>query len=109
MDEVRREQLLDSWNYETDAPETQEWREDLTPEELEYVDRLDNNFVAGVRNICTAILVRERIREHYGPKDIQELETIGDCCRLWLRDGSMYLPRLAGDGSLRLDPIDTTC
>lgn len=47
MDEVRREQLLDNWNDETDAPETQEWRDDLTPEELEYVDRLDNNFVTG--------------------------------------------------------------
>ena len=63
MTDERREQLYDSWNHETDDPETQEWRDELTPEELEYVERLDNNFVTGVRHICTAILVRERIRQ----------------------------------------------
>lgn len=109
MDEMRREQLLDSWNDETDDPETQEWRDDLTPEELEYVDQLDGDYHTGFRRICIHILLQAKIRQRYSPAEIRELEFTGEHCRLWLWDGSMYLARLALDGSLRLDPIDTTC
>ena len=41
--------------------------------------------------------------------EIRELETVGDHCRLWLRDGTAYLARLASNGTLRLDPIDSAC
>lgn len=109
MDNLRMEEIRQLWVSESEAPETQEWRDDLTPEELEYIDNLDNGYVTGVQHICTAILVRERVQQRYSPAEICELETIGDHCRLWLRDGSAWLARLTSAGELRLDPIDTVC
>ena len=109
MDEIRREQLWESWNHENDDPESEDWRLDLTPEELEYVEQLDDSYTNGIRQLCTAILVRERIRDRYSPAEILSLETVGDHCRLWLRDGTAYLARLAGDGTLRLDELDPAC
>lgn len=109
MDEIRKEHLLENWNQETNDPESQEWRDDLTPEELEYVNQLDDRYASGVLAICSAILVREKIRERYRPEEIAELETIRDHCRVRLRDGTMYLARLGRDRSLRLDEIDGVC
>ena len=78
MDETRREQLYNNRNHETDDPETQEWRDELTAEELEYVDQLDNSYVTGVQRICTAILVRERVRQRLpGPAGRRRHATAG--------------------------------
>ena len=109
MDEFRREQLLDNWNQETNEPESQEWMDDLTPEELEYVSRLDDQYDSGYLAICSAILVREKVRARFRPEEIAEVETIRDHCRVRLRDGTMYLARLGRDRSLRLDEIDGVC
>lgn len=109
MDEFRREQLLDNWNQETNEPESQEWRDELTPEELEYVGQLDDQYASGYLAICSAILVREELRARFRPEEIAEVETIREHCRVRLRDGTIYLARLGRDRSLRLDEIDGVC
>lgn len=109
MDDERREYIRDRFYQETNEPESQEWRDELTPEELEYVERLDGQFDTGTAAICSSILVREKVREQYRPEEIAELETIRDHCRVRLRDGSLYLARLGRDCTLRLDEIDGVC
>ena len=109
MDDNRREQLRRRLYQETNDPETQEWRDDLTPEELEYVNRIDDQYISGIAAICSAILVREQVRDRFPQEEIAELETIRDHCRLRLRDGTMYLARLGRDNRLRLDEIDGVC
>lgn len=109
MDDERREYIRDRFYQETNEPESQEWREELTPEELEYVGQLDDRYESGVLAICSAILVREELRARFRPEEIAEVETIRDHCRVRLRDGAMYLARLDRDLSLRLDEIDGVC
>lgn len=109
MDDNRREELRARLGQETNDPESQEWREDLTPEELEYVEQLDDQYVSGVAAICSAILVREQVRARFRQEEIAELETIRDHCRLQLRDGRMYIARLGRDNQLKLDEIDGVC
>lgn len=104
IDNDRREELRESLDKETNDPETQGWRE-----ELEYVSQLDEQYITGVAALCTAILVRERIRQRFRPQEIREIETIYDHCRLRMRDGRLLLARLAQDGTLRLDEIDGVC
>lgn len=109
MDEIRREQLLENWDHETEAPETMEWRDDLTPEELEYIAQLDGQYDRGVCSLAMAILTREKVREKYGPAEIRELKAVGDHCMLWLRDGRLFLARLGRDQELLLDEVDGVC
>ena len=109
MDNERREYIRDRFYQETNEPESQEWRDDLTPEELEYVGQLDDRYESGVLAICSAILVREKLRARFRPEEIAEVETIREHCRVRLRDGTMYLARLDRDCSLRLDEIDGVC
>ncbi len=109
MDDVRREYIRDRFYQETNEPESQEWRDELTPEELEYVSQLDVRHESSVLVMCSAILVREEVRARFRPEEITELETIQDHCRVRLRDGTMYLARLDRDCSLRLDEIDGVC
>lgn len=109
MDDERREYIREQLYQETGEPESQAWRDELTPEELEYAARVDERYETGVTAICSAILVREKVRARYRPQEIEELETIRDHCRLRLRDGTMYLVRLGRDGALRLDEIDGVC
>ena len=105
----RREELYELWSSETEAPETQEWRDHLSLEELDAVAQWDIGYARGVsRAVCT-ILIRELIRDRYPAREIRELETIGDHCRLRLRDGSLYLARLTRDYRLQLDAIDCVC
>ena len=109
MDNERIEYIRSQFYQETNDPESQEWRDELTPEELEYVERLDDRYEAGIAAMCSAILVIEKVQERYPPEEIAELETIRDHCRVKLRDGTMYLARLGRDNSLRLDEIDGVC
>lgn len=107
MDNLRREQLREYWNEE--ALYGDDWRDDLTPEELDYVSGLDQNYDRGILAMASVILIREQVRERFAPREILELETVGDHCRLRLKDGRMFLARLDRDNSLRLDEIDGVC
>ena len=60
MNDERREYIRDQLYQETGDPESQAWRDELTPEEMEYVERLDGRYATGVAAMCAAILVRER-------------------------------------------------
>ena len=44
MTEERREELLYLWEHETNEDWTQEWRDELTPEEAALVDSWDSDF-----------------------------------------------------------------
>ena len=109
MDDIRREQLLGNWKSETNEDWTQEWRDDLTPEELEFVAQLDGNYNKGVLSMCMAILTMDKVRAKYGPAEIRELRAVGDHCMLWLQDGSLFLARLGRDQELLLDVVDEAC
>lgn len=109
MDNERRNEILDNLSNETSEAWTQSWRENLTPEELDFVAQEDSHYCDGVQAICTAILIRERVRQRFAPREIEELITIYDHCRLRLRDGQMFLVRLRNDGGLRLEEIDGAC
>ena len=109
MDNERRKYIRSQFYQESNDPESREWRDELTPEEMEYVERLDGRYATSVAAMCAAILVREKVRERYRPEEIAKLETIRDHCRVTLRDGTMYLARLGQDHSLRLDEIGGVC
>ena len=109
MDDERREYIRDRFYQETNESESQAWRDELTPEELEYVSQLDVRHESSVLAMCSAILVREEVRARFRPEEIAELETIRDHCRVRLWDGSLYLARLGRDYTVRLDEIDGVC
>lgn len=109
MDNLRREELTQLWGDETNAEETQSWREGLTPEERDYVAGLDGSYQAGTRRLCEAILIRDKLRQRYSPRMIEELTTLRDCCRLRLRDGRTYLVRLGRDNELKFQAVDEVC
>jgi asparagine N-glycosylation enzyme membrane subunit Stt3 len=64
--EERLAELADNWNEETNDPETQEWRDGLTPEEAKIIDDWDYGYSIGVHNICQAILAMSREGERHG-------------------------------------------
>lgn len=107
MDNLRREQLRENWNEE--ALHGEDWREDLTPEELDYVSGLDRNYNRGILAMASVILIREQVHARFARSEIQELETVYDHCRLRLRNGQIFLARLDRDRKLRLDEIDEAC
>ena len=88
---------------ETNAPETQEWRNELTPEERAYVDQQDGCCEQAIAAMCSARLVVERLRKKYKPEELLELKTFGDHCRVRLRSGEQYMARLGKDGGLVLE------
>ena len=106
MDELRKMHLKENWSHETDEAWTQEWREELVPEERAYVAGLDRDYGRGVLALCFAILVREKVRAQYPAEEILELKTVYDRCRVRLRDGRTLLARLGRDGGLRLEELD---
>ena len=109
MDKTRKREIDRYLAHETNALESQEWREELTEEESAYVQARDKHYERGIAAMCSAILVRERVQQRYRPEEIAKLETIRDHCRVRLRDGSLYLARLGRDCTLRLDEIDGVC
>ena len=62
MDDERREYIRDRLYQETNEPESQGWRDELTPEELEYAAQLDEQYETIVTATYSAILVREQVR-----------------------------------------------
>lgn len=109
MDSERRAQILENLSNETEEEWTQEWREDLTPEELDFVAQEDDRYCDIVQAACTSLLIKDRVRQQFQPIEIEELTDIYDHCRLRLRDGRIFLVRLARDGSLILREIDGAC
>ena len=109
MDDTRREELTRLWGDDTTVEETQAWREELTPEERDFVAGLDWNYCQGTRRLCEAIVIRDRLRRQYAPQQIAELTTLRDCCRLRLRDGRTYLVRLGRDNELKFQTVDEVC
>ena len=59
ISENRYEFLSWAWGEESDDPETQEWREELTPEEQAVVASWDKAFNDGVKSLCHQILNHE--------------------------------------------------
>ena len=109
MDDTRREELTRLWGDETNAEESQSWRESLTPEERDFVAGLDGGFRSGARRLCEATVIRDKLRQRYSPGMIEELATLRDCCRLRLRDGRTYLVRLGRDNALKFQAVDDAC
>ena len=70
MNDERREYIRNQLYQETGDPESQAWRDELTPEEMEYVERLDGRYATGIAAMCAAILVREKVRERYRPAEV---------------------------------------
>ena len=103
MDKARKAQIDWCLNNETNDPETQEWRDELTPEEQAYVDREDDRYEHAIAAMCSAILVMEQLRKKYQPEELLELKTFGDHCRVRLRSGEQYMARLGRDGGLVLE------
>ncbi|WP_312942966.1 hypothetical protein [Oscillibacter sp.] len=64
--EDRLAELADNWNAETSAPDMQEWRDDLTPEEAKIIDGWDGVYAVGVHNICRDIIAQCREGERHG-------------------------------------------
>ena len=48
ISEARMIELADNWNAETNDPETEEWRDDLTPEEAKIIADWDQVFNVGM-------------------------------------------------------------
>ncbi len=48
-----------AWGEESEDPESQEWREELTKEEQQLVSSWDKSFNIGVRILCEQILKRD--------------------------------------------------
>lgn len=86
----RLDQLYWLWSEETEAPETQEWRDDLTPAEAVYVASLDHGYRAGWTQIVTAILIMENIYRDFPLHQIREISRRGSHCRLELKDGRVF-------------------
>lgn len=105
MDKTRKREIDRYLAHETNALESQEWREELTEEESAYVQARDKHYERGVAALCSAILVRERVRQRYRPEEIAELKTVYDHCRLRLRSGEVFLARWVPAGGLRLEKI----
>lgn len=57
--EERREELTQLWSEETNDPETEEWRNELTPEEEELVKGWDDDCAAGMSRLAQQILDME--------------------------------------------------
>lgn len=90
LTQERRDHLYWLWSEETEAPETQEWRDDLTPEEAVYVASLDRGYRAGCTQIATAIRVMESIYRDFPLRQIREISRQGSSCRLELTDGRVF-------------------
>lgn len=52
----RKIEMYDSWLAETNDPESEEWRADLTEEEAALVDTWDEEFERGCLRLCKAIV-----------------------------------------------------
>ena len=105
MDELRREDLAGLWNDEED----EEWREDLTAEERDFLAGLDRQYNRGMLRMCENILTMEQIRKRFKPREIAEVKSLPGHCRLRLRSGELYNARLSKQHTLLLEAVDPVC
>jgi len=56
----RKEYIDNCHSWETNDPESQEWRDDLNAEEQAYVDAEDRRYACGVLRLCEAIQAADR-------------------------------------------------
>ena len=61
IEQKRLDELRRLWWDETCEPETQEWRDDLTPSEEKFVESWDHAYNLGVKSLCEQILHHERV------------------------------------------------
>lgn len=66
ISEARMKELADNFYAETNDPETQEWRDELTPQEAEIIADWDNGYAVGVHKICQDIMALQREGERNG-------------------------------------------
>jgi hypothetical protein len=66
ISEARLKELEGCWNEETNDPETEEWRDELTPEEAVVIAELDEGYAVGVHQLCQEILSLYREGERNG-------------------------------------------
>lgn len=59
ISEERYDELSWLWGEESNDPETQEWREELTEDEAKLVASWDKAFNLGVKSLCEQILQHE--------------------------------------------------
>lgn len=57
--QVHMQQLYDNWSAETNDPETQAWRDDLSPEELVQVEKWDDSFHEGFERMAQDIILQK--------------------------------------------------
>lgn len=62
MTRERKEYIDSCLDWETNDPESQEWRDDLTAEEQAYVDAADERYRLGMLRLCEAIQAAESSR-----------------------------------------------
>lgn len=58
--EERRDELYSLWCEETNDAWTEEWRENLTPEEISLVDAWDEKSNSGLLKVCQDILAHKK-------------------------------------------------
>lgn len=90
LTQERWDHLFRLWDEETEAPETQEWRDDLAPAEEAYVASLDRGFASGCLQLSTSILVLESIYRDFPLHQVREVSRRGSHCRLELTDGQVF-------------------
>ena len=105
MDDTRREELTALWEGERD----QDWREDLTIEERDFLADLDRKYHRGMARMCEDILTMDLVRKLFKPTAIAELRAMQGHCRLRLKSGAMYNAWLSKSRELVLEPVDPVC
>lgn len=58
-----REQLYENWSNETNDPETQEWRDTLSPEDARLVDSWDIQYNTGIADMCADTAAKTPVGE----------------------------------------------
>ena len=66
ISEARMKELADNWNAETNDPDTEEWRDDLTPQEAEIIADWDEGYAVEMHKLCQEIMALQREVERNG-------------------------------------------
>jgi hypothetical protein len=56
----REDDMYENWMAESNDPETEEWRDELTDDEQKLVDEWDRGYNTGIRKMCERILELEK-------------------------------------------------
>ena len=63
IEEDRLEELKEWHDAETNDPETQEWRDDLTPDEQAVVAKWDRQYALGIGKLAKAIIAQQHMNK----------------------------------------------